>query len=211
MRRISLCLAVCVLFAVPSLAATTIEFGPGTGGWSYDGAGLLSFQENYPVTKGVGSISDALVGAYVQLPDFTVGGTPGGPYTLTPISTTIRITNSTDTVTYLTGTLGLGDLAPVGTTGVGYTTFQGDITNITVNNPIGSNALALLAGMPVPQLDFELSLNGAGTGFQNMLVTGGTGHDGFSGAMTAVPAPGAMLLAAMGTALVGWFRQRKIV
>ena len=77
-----------------------------------------------------------------------------------------------------------------------------------MNNPIGSNALAIIAGMPVPQLDFELSLNGAGSDFQDMLATGGTGHDGFSGAMTTVPAPGTMLLAAMGTALVGWFRQR---
>jgi hypothetical protein len=211
MKRISLCLAVCVLFAVPSLAATTIEFGPGTGGWSYNGAGTLSFQADYLVTKGLGSTSDALVGAYVQIPTFTVGGIPSGPYTLTPIGATIKITNSADTVTYLTGTLGNGDLIPVGTTGVGYTVFQSDITGITVNNPIGSNALAIIAGMPVPQLDFELSLNGAGTGFQNMLATGGTGQDGFSGAMTTIPAPGAMLLAAMGTALVGWFRQRRIV
>jgi len=166
MKRTSLCLAVCALFAVPSLAATTIEFSPGTGGWSYDGAGTLSFQQTYPVVKGLGSITDTLVGSNVHIPDLTVGGIPGGPYTLTPVSATITITDSTNVFTYLTGTLGNGDVIPAGTTGVGYTVFQADITGITVTNPIGSATLAVIGGMSVPRLDFELSLNGAGIDFK---------------------------------------------
>jgi len=213
MKRTSLCLAVCALFAVPSLAATTIEFSPGTGGWNYNGAGTLSFQQTYPVVKGLGSITDTLVGSNVHIPDLTVGGIPGGPYTLTPVSATITITDSTDVFTYLTGTLGIGDFVPVGTTGVGYTVFQADITGITVNNTIGSATLAAIGGMSVPQLDFELSLNGAGINFKYMLDNNLTGYDGFSGAMTVapIPAPGAILLAGMGTALVGWLRRRRTV
>jgi len=199
---------------VPSLAATTIEFSPGTGGWSYDGAGTLSFQQTYPVVKGLSSITDTLVGAYVHIPDLTVGGIPGAPYTLTPGSASITITNAANTVTYLTGTLGLGDLDPAGTTGVGYTAFQADITGITVNNTIGSAALAAIGGMSVPELDFELSLQGVSIGFANMLDGGLAGNDGFSGAMTVippVPAPGAILLAGMGTVLVGWLRQSRAI
>ena len=62
MKKSLLCLAVCALFAGPSFTAPTIEFSSDTGGWFYNGAGLLSFQQTYPVTKGLGSGSDTLVG-----------------------------------------------------------------------------------------------------------------------------------------------------
>jgi len=61
------------------------------------------------------------------------------------MSSTIYIKDLTGTTTYLTGTLGAGDLVTAGTTGVGYTAFQVDITSITINNPISSNALDEIA------------------------------------------------------------------
>lgn len=101
MKRITLSVVVCALFAAPGLATTTIEFGPGDGGWLYDGLGMLSFVQTYTVKDSIGP--DTLVDAYVHIPNFTVGGIPGGSYTLTPLNSTITITNSDNTVTYLNG------------------------------------------------------------------------------------------------------------
>jgi hypothetical protein len=198
MKKLVLISVLVGFIVMPVLAVPDIEFSPGgvfPGRWYYDGAGTFTFNQIIDVDKGLGNPGDALVGAWVHIPQLSVSGIPGGPYTLMPVTGTIVITDSTGVFTYLVGTLGSGDLYPLGTGALAYPAFQVDITNITVYNPIGSAALATIDGHP---LDFELTLNGATGGFQNMLDNGLSRSDGFSGAMTVIPEPTTILLFTLG-------------
>jgi hypothetical protein len=217
-RSIHLAAALVAVLAVPIFADTVpervVEFSPPSdtaGEWHYNGAGVLSFDQNITIDSALNSNYDALVGARVYLPTFQIGGIPDAPYTLTPLGNpTITITSADSSVTYMTGTLGMGDLGTIGTVAGGYTAFQADIQNLFITHEgtaLGSAALALLTQMHNPSLDFELSLQGgSGPGyftFAQMLDGGYSGSGGFSGAMS-VPEPATLaLLAFGGLALLG--------
>jgi hypothetical protein len=220
---IRLAAALIAVLAAPMLADTVLpervaEFSPPSstaGQWHYNGAGVLSFDQNITIDSALNSNYDALVGAHVYLPTFQIGGIPNAPYTLSPLGNAQIVVKSADeSVTYLTGTLGAGDLGTIGTVAGGYTQFQADIQNLFITHEgtaLGSAALALLTQMRNPSLDFELSLQGgSGPGyftFAQMLDGGHTGGGGFSGAMS-VPEPTTIaLLACGGLALI---RKRRI-
>lgn len=209
MKRFLFTLTLWALISTPTVASLTIQFSPGGGGgaaagsWFFDGAGTLSFRHAVQVDLCNDDSLDPLVTAFalVNIPTMTVGGIPGGPYTLNGGAFTL--TDAAGTTTYMTGTLGMGDLFPLGTTAVAYTAFEADITDVTVTADglaLGSPALDYISSIPAAQrhFDFELTLQGgSSTGFKDMLDTGRVGRDGFSGAMT-IPEPATLLLLGLG-------------
>jgi len=192
------------IFADTVAAQQVLTFSPtdgSAGEWSYNGAGILSFDQSITIDSGLGSNYDALVGAHVYLPTFQISGIPGAPYTLTPLGNSqITIKSADNSVTYMTGTLAIGDLGTLGTVAGGYTEFKADISNVFITHEgsaLGSAALALLEKLGMPALDFDLSFSGgSGVGyksFADMLDRGGLGSGGFSGAMS-VPEPATFVL-----------------
>jgi len=184
------------------------EFSPAPGAagqWHYNGAGILSFDQSIRVDSALGSNGDELVGAQVYLPTFQIGSIPEAPYTLRPLGNAqITVRSADGSTTYMTATLGEGDLATMGTVAGGYTQFHADVTNLSITHEgaaLGSAALAVLNNMRSPSLDFELSLQGgSGPGyvsFAGMLDGSHTGRGGFSGAMS-VPEPTTMALLGLG-------------
>jgi hypothetical protein len=210
---VTLMVALVATMAAPMLADTVTperiaEFSPApdtAGEWHYNGAGVLSFDQDILIDSALSSNYDALVGAHVYLPAFQIGGIPTAPYTLTPLGNSQIVIKSADnSTTYMVGTLGVGDLGTIGTIAGGYTQFQADITNLFITHEgaaLGSAALAILNNMKQPSLDFELSLQGgSGPGyysFADMLDGGYSGGGGFSGAMS-VPEPTTIALLACG-------------
>jgi len=202
-------LALVVCTGMPAFAAPSIEFSPNpdTGGsWSYDGAGTLSFNQYITVDRGLSSNADALVGALVFVPTLTVTKVPCGPYSLKPLgSPAITIRDAEDGTIYLKGTLGKGDLVPVGTVGAAYTSFTTDLTNVYVTSAgkaLGSAVLSAIVNSGTATLDFELSLQGgSGTNYHSlteMLANGYAGGNGFSGAMS-IPEPATIALLSLGS------------
>jgi hypothetical protein len=201
-------LLLAVLATAPGWAMPVIEFSPDTstaGSWVYNGGlGTLGFNQDIAVDRGASSDGDALVDAMVHLPTMQVFGA-GGYYALSPLgSSQVRITSSDGLTTYMTGTLGDGDLVTIGTVAGGYTQFQTDITNVVVTpdgQALGSAALDLINSMLSPSLDFEMSLNGASnslyTSFAQMIDGGFSGSSGFSGSMS-IPEPTTIALLGLG-------------
>lgn len=218
MRRLVVIIgALVVCTGTSALATPGIEFSPdaGTaGGWTYDGAGTLSFNQYIAVDAAMRSNADALVGALVYIPTLSVYESISGAYTLKPLgSSVLTVRSPEDGTIYLKATLGKGDLIGVGTIGAAYTNFTSDLTNVTVTDAgkaLGSAALSAIINSGTSTLDFELSLQGgSGTNYHSltqMLAGGFVGGNGFSGALS-IPEPATIALLSLGS-LVLWRKRR---
>lgn len=206
---------------VPALATTqSIDFSPGgdkAGYWYYDGTSSLRFYQGITVDRALGSHTDALVGASVYIPKLSVAKTYGGNYALSPDGFSVLTMRGADSTVYLKATLNTGDLVPVGTTGVGYTNFKADLTDVTVTpagKALGSDVLNAIAKMGLATLDFSLSLQGASSekysSLADMLSRGYCGMGGFSGSIT-IPEPATIALLGLGSLVLLRKRRRSII
>jgi hypothetical protein len=210
MKKATIIIFTCFICAsTPALATIeSIEFSPGgdkAGKWYYNGAGTLSFYQDIVVDSALGKTYDNLVGATVSIPTLAIGEGPIGSYTIKPLDNSILTIKGNDGTVYLKATLNAGDLVPVGTTGVAYTSFTTDLSNVTVTaagKALGSKALSTIVNTKTVTLDFALSLQGAtGTNYislADMLSGGYSGMGGFSGAIT-IPEPATIALLGLGS------------
>ena len=206
MKRILVAITLCILVSSSAPATVVLEFSPGTGGWTYDGAGTLTIHPTVLIDKGLGSVLDALVvdEATITLPSFTVTGWgTGGPYSLIPIDAGL-FTIEGGTGIYFQGYLGEGDLVPVSDTSTlagGYTSPEMDIASYTMTGGgllLGSDALGAIAAYGSVILDFDIVFSGAEVGFRNMLENNLTGQDNFSGSISIIPEPATIAMLGLG-------------
>lgn len=194
-----------------------IDFSPGgdkSGYWYFDGKDSLRFYQGITVDNALGNSSDALVGSSVYIPKLTVTKGSDGQYTLTPDGFSTLTLRGEDSTVYLKATLNTGDLVPVGTTGVGYTNFTTDLTDVMVTSAgkaLNSDVLNAIAKTGLASLDFSLSLQGGSSdqysSLAEMFRGGFTGMGGFSGSVS-IPEPATIALLGLGS--LALLRKRRL-
>ena len=204
-------LLVIMSITTAAYAVPDISYSSDTGGhWSYaasatSGEGAFSFVQPVGVDDVQGFTTDALVDAFVYIPNLGVsnltqiGSTGIYQGDVIPAGTTIAIKDGGGS-DILTGTLGTGGIVTIGTTASMYSTFQVDITITGLPNAINSAFISTLA--IGNELDFDLTLNGSE--MASMILNNQDNEEGstLSGSMTVIPEPTTLALLALGGLLL---------
>jgi hypothetical protein len=231
MKRISMVFLLTLLPTVPALAVQSVSFSTAEGAMSswqlqnVGGAWQLSFVDNATIVDDSDPDDPVLIGDRVDLPAMVLSDirtiAPGVlAATLTPAgSLTVQADTTADGVsagdTVLTASVEASTFITAGTNYIAFSAIRDDLDVLQFAGGYGQ-VVPALAAEDASGLPFDLSFSGDSHVDLVGLLTGTdlrrTASGNISGAMaTVIPAPGALLLTALGTLLTGWLRRRKFV